>query len=163
MLSKEYLKNKFPNLLDYEIYINTESPHYNCISYSIGRSDVWSWSKISDVNNYWALNCLKVRSIQHKNKQIKSPINNTDESKLSFDEFYLYHGFKPIEFDIRYNGNYKIALYGENNIPKHAAIQKNEIFWESKIGAGEIIIHDIFELEGGIYGDVIQIYEKKNI
>lgn len=144
MLSKEYLKNKFPNLLDYEIYINTESPHYNCISYSIGRSDVWSWSKISDLNNYW-------------------PINNTDESKLSFDEFYLYHGFKPIEFDIRYNGNYKIALYGQNNIPKHAAIQKNEIFWESKMGAGEIIIHDLFELEGGIYGDVIQIYEKRNI
>ena len=33
-------------------------------------------------------------------------------------------------------------------------------WWESKIGLSEIIKHDLFEIEGGKYGYIIQMYEK---
>ena len=103
-MDREFVKYKFPNISEFEIYQNTESTIYNCISYSIGRKDVWSWSKKADPNNYW-------------------PIESMEETKEAFDEFYLYHGFKQIRIDIRYNGKTKIALYAIGNEPKHASIQ----------------------------------------
>jgi len=138
----ELFRRQFPNLTDFELYENT-SDLYNCISHSIGMK-VWAWPKEGGHRNYW-------------------PISNMNEDKKSFDEFYAYHGYNICNMDFRYNPNYsKIALYGKDNNPKHAAKQIDEIWWESKIGQSEIIRHKLFDLEGFKYGDVIEIYQKIN-
>jgi len=63
--------------------------------------------------------------------------------------------------DFSYDNRYtKVALFMKNNKPMHACIQYNSKYWESKIGSGGIIRHDLFEIENNRYGQVVQIYKK---
>lgn len=151
-MNKEYYKKLFPLLNDYNLIPNSDNSEFNCISYSIGIKDKWSWpydvntQYIREYNVYW-------------------PVKN-EISKDAFDEFYEYHGFEKMSLlDFSYDPRYiKVALYTKNGIPKHAAIQKDKIFWESKIGEYGIIKHDLFEIESSSYGELTQIYRKlKNV
>lgn len=151
-MNKEYYKKLFPLLNDYELIHNSDNTQYNCISYSVGIKDKWSWPYDEneiyeyDYDHYW-------------------PVKN-ELSKDAFDEFYEYHGFEKMSLlDISYDPRYiKVALYTKNGIPKHATIQKDKIFWESKIGLLGIIKHDLFEIESNSYGELTQIYRKlKNV
>lgn len=144
MESKEYYKKLFPLLINFELIPNSESMEYNCISHTLNITNDISWPH--DDNNYWP---------------VKRELN-----KDSFDSFYGYHGFEKIDFlDFSYDSKYtKVALYCNKGIPTHASLQVNYGYWESKIGQLGTIRHDLFEIEGNIYGDVVQIYRKlKNI
>ena len=143
MFNKGSVNKSFPNLIDFDIYPNTESEKYNCISYSLGLWYKWSWPTGNEYR-YW-------------------PIPNKTETKKAFDEFYLHHGYSLIDINnIGYESGYtKVALFVKDNIPKHAAIQLDNTHWESKMGFYEIIKHKLNELEGGIYGNIIQLYSKK--
>ncbi len=77
LITNNYLKSNFNFINNYEILEGTDSAYYNCISHTIGINDKWSWPKIVDINNYW-------------------PINNMLETIESFDEFYLYHGYRKL-------------------------------------------------------------------
>jgi hypothetical protein len=141
MENKEYYKKLFPLLTDYELIPNSESEDYNCISYTIGRTDVSSFP-LDDNTDYW-------------------PVKN-EKTKQAFDEFYEFHGFEKMNLlDFFYDPKYiKVALYVNNGIPTHGAIQVDEFFWESKIGSLGVIKHDLFEIEDDVYGKVTQIYKK---
>lgn len=152
MITKEYYKNLFPLLNDYELITNSENSNYNCISHTLGYKNKWSWpfdenvEYIRKYNIYWTV--------------------KNEKSKESFDLFYEYHGFEKINsLNFIYDPKYiKVALYTNKGIPTHAAIQSDDVFWESKIGELGILRHDLFEIENDVYGEVTQIYRKlKNI
>ena len=92
------------------------------------------------------------------------PVKN-ELSIESFELLYTYKGFKKLNYlDISYDPNFiKVAIYTKDNIPTHAAIQINDLWWESKIGRLGIIRHDIFEIENVVYGEVTQIYRKPKL
>lgn len=56
-----------------------------------------------------------------------------------------------------------MALYINNSKPKHASIQIDFDWWESKVGQLGIIKHDLFELEDDTYGNVEIIFRKLKI
>lgn len=127
-------------LFQYELIPNSETYDYNCISHTIGLNNIPSWPTNKDY--YW-------------------PVKR-ELTKETFDEFYQYHGFEKLNLlDITYHKKFiKVALYMSDNKPTHAAIQCDSRWWESKIGSFGIIKHDLFEIEEGDYGKVIQIYRK---
>jgi len=141
MVRKEYYKKLFPLLTDYELELDSESDYYNCISLTISKYDIPSWPTNSTY--YWPTK--RVVSIE------------------SFDEFYKYHGFYECGMDFSYEKNYtKVALYVNNGKPTHGALQVDDLWWKSKIGAYGVIKHDLFELEDDVYGEVFKIYKKLN-
>ena len=140
MENKEYYRKLFPLLTDYDLVPNSESEKYNCISHTIGRNDVSSFP-LGDDTDYW-------------------PVIN-EKTKESFDKFYEYHGFEKCSLDFSYDPSYiKVALFLNKGIPKHASIQVDDFWWESKIGRLGILKHDLFEIEDDVYGKVDQIYKK---
>jgi len=54
----------------------------------------------------------------------------------------------------------KIALYALQGVPSHAARLLANGLWTSKLGADIDLSHDLSELEGPRYGQVIKIYCK---
>jgi hypothetical protein len=49
----------------------------------------------------------------------------------------------------------KVALYALNGTPKHAARQLDAQHWTSKLGRSEDISHQLADLAGSLYGDVV--------
>jgi hypothetical protein len=143
MENKLFYKKLFPLLTNYDLIPNSESDSYNCISHTIHLKEDISWP--IDTRHYWP--------------------TKRELTKESFDLFYEHHGFEKLSIlDFTYNENYtKVVLYTNNNIPTHAAIQIDNTYWESKIGRLGIIRHDLFEIENDVYGEITQIYRKRNI
>lgn len=141
LISDEYLRKSFNFIENYQILEGTSSPHYNCISHTLNIKNKWSWPKSVDSDNYW-------------------PISNISETIDAFDEFYEYHGFTKTNMNKIYLGKNKIVLYSIGEIPKHAALQIKDDLYESKMGRGEIIRHDPFDIENSIYGNIVRLYEK---
>jgi len=140
MENKEYYRRLFPLLTEYYLIPNSESEEYNCISHTIGRNDKISFP-LGDDTDYW-------------------PVIN-EKTKEAFDDFYEYHGFEKCSLDFSYDPNYiKVALFLNNDIPKHASMQVDDFWWVSKIGRLGILKHDLFEIEDDVYGKVEQIYKK---
>lgn len=78
-MDREFVKYKFPNISEFEIYQNTESTIYNCISYSIGRKDVWSWSKKADPTVFSTiLGTVKSQDL----KQATQPVHTIQDLKI---------------------------------------------------------------------------------
>ena len=142
MEDKSYYKKLFPLLNKYDLIHNSESELYNCISHTIGNKESSSWP--NEICDYW-------------------PVKK-ELSISAFDDFYEYHGFEKVNvLNILYDKNYiKVALFTKNNLPTHASIQIDNHLWESKIGSLGIIRHNLFEIEGDIYGGVYAIYIGKS-
>ncbi len=140
MENKSLYKRLFPLLTDYDVYFNSESYKYNCISHTINIDNRNSWP--TNPKFYW-------------------PVKR-ELTKESFDLFYEYHGFVKCSLDFSHDVKYiKVALFCNNiGTPTHASIQVANDWWGSKIGSLGIIKHDLFEIEDLIYGEVTQIYKK---
>lgn len=75
--------------------------------------------------------------------------------------------FRSLHFelctDAAYEDGYeKIAIYAQGNVPKHVARQLPDGIWTSKLGSDEDIYHNTLDvLEGGDYGDVVQLMKRK--
>jgi hypothetical protein len=119
MENKEYYRELFPLLTDYELIPNSEDNKYNCISHTIGIKDKYYWPYEDEQEYYFEYSW-----------SVKNEISNE-----SFDEFYKYHGFEKMDLlNFFYDPKYiKVALYTNNGIPTHAAIQVDDVYWESKV------------------------------
>ena len=139
---KNYYKKNYLLLTQFELYEDSEDDNYNCISYSVGLTDRGFWPIKGRDDCWYGINEVTINS---------------------FDIFYEHYGFKRCDYlDILYDKNYiKVAIFTKENIPTHASIQIDDNWWESKIGQLGIIKHDIFEIEGDIYGKLSHIYKKK--
>lgn len=132
--------NAFPGLHCFNVLAPADK-NYNCISWSVGNDTKWTWKEVDSVYGD------------------KDGIVEVSD----FDAFYLHFGFTPAadcSFEI---GKHKVALFGTPDGPTHAARQAIGLsgWWESEEGREKKSLHQLNELEGGAYGNVIKCYERR--
>ena len=129
----------FPNLSDFAL-TSPRTTAYNCIAWACGDNTKWWWP---DGAMYWPPNIRCEESIQ------------------AFDDLFISGGAfrvadEGIELDV-----VKIALFAKEDKPTHAARQLLGGKWTSKLGNLEDISHRLREIEGKLYGNVVQLYGVK--
>jgi len=124
---------------------------YNCIAWAAFYDDRWMWPPggytLDGVVFYWP------EGIE-KNEKIETFINAFESLGYSICEDSDYE-----------NGYRKIALYtDEEGNCTHAARQKNNGLWTSKLGREHDIAHgNPYSIQGGDYGKVACILRKEMI
>jgi len=118
-----------------------EDPKYNCITWAYGEHGRWFWPM---KRGFWPANVPREETIK------------------AFIELFASIGYQRCD-DSSLEPEYeKVATYALNGIPTHAARQKNNGKWTSKLGASIDIEHDTLEcLNGPIYGKVAVIMKRK--
>lgn len=110
------------------------SIRYNCIAYAAG--DVGQWWGIVEEDNYWP-----------------DYATRTDRME-SLSEVFTGLGYQQCQDSSLETGFEKVALYEEDGVWTHAALQTPNGRWRSKMGRGPIIEHISPEsLSDGIYGN----------
>lgn len=130
----QLLTRAFPRLSseDFEI-IDEPSDRYNCIAYAAGDTGEW-WDHNED--HYWPTSSTRSNSIE------------------SLKEVFFGLGFEQCADSMLEDGYEKVALYEEQGMWTHAALQTTTGRWRSKMGQGPVIEHsDPESLSGGIYGN----------
>ena len=129
----DILAHVFPRLTSegFEV-VGQPSARYNCIAYAAG--DVSEWWEPS-VGRYWP-------DYATRSDRIESLI-----------EVFAGLGFGQCQDSSLESGYEKVALYEEEGVLKHAALQTPDGRWRSKMGRGPVIEHRSPEsLSGGMYG-----------
>ena len=138
--------NRFPNLLKDNKFKIT-SPYnidYNCISWALGNSDIWTWPNTPDERD-----------------ELMTWENNLGYSEdinifIKYFETQGYRICKTEELEVG-----AIALYAIGHECKHAARRLSNGLWTSKLGPWHDIQHSSPQsLEGDMYGKVY-CYMKK--
>ena len=142
-ISDPRLEIKFPKIKDvgYKITSN-ESKKYNCISWTIGRDDIWIWP---DPRFFWPVNIKR------------------DEDLASFIDFYQLFGYSISENEELETDFEKITIYINPDTERviHAAKQIESGKWTSKLGPYKDIEHTLDSLTGQDYGIVAIIMKRK--
>ena len=128
------LAEAFPRLSreGYEI-VGESSNRYNCIAYAAGDADRW-WDHRG--RRYWPDYATRSDSIE------------------SLIEAFAGLGFQQCQDGSLESGYEKVALYEEQGVWKHAALQTPNGRWRSKMGQGPVIEHLSPEsLSDGMYGN----------
>ena len=128
------LAEAFPGLSTegYEI-VGESSDRYNCIAYAAGDADRW-WSYHR--RRYWPDYAVRSDSIE------------------SLIEVFAGLGFQQCQDSSLESGYEKVALYEEQGVWTHAALQTSTGRWRSKMGQGPVIEHlNPESLSDGIYGN----------
>ena len=131
----QLLITAFPKLSSegFEI-VERASYQYNCIAFAAGNTNRW-WDH--NRNHYWPEYAARSNSIE------------------SLKEVFVGMGFERCADSSREDGYRKVALYGEQGVWKHAAVQTPSGRWRSKMGRGPVIEHRSPEsLSDGQYGHV---------
>lgn len=144
VLPPELLAEKFPELNSSGYSITSPiNPYYNCIAWAVGEVKNWWWPNLG----FW-------------------PEDVPEEETLSaFISAYETKNFTVCENGNLEDGFVKVALYTEDGTksgrPLHAARQRYDGTWSSKLGQGFDITHDsVHGVSGGAYGRVA-VYMKR--
>lgn len=125
----------FPRLKKSKFQIlSPESIDYNCVAWAVGINDMVYWPTGM---TFWPLNCPRAETI---------------EAFVTAFATLRYQPCKDGKSEQRFE---KIALYAKEGKPKHAARQLRSGKWTSKLGSSFDIKHDLEDLEGGVYGNVV--------
>jgi len=118
-----------------------EDLKYNCIAWAYGEHGKWFWPI---KRGFWPANVPREETIE------------------AFIELFASIGYQRCD-DISHEPEYeKVAIYALNGIPTHAARQKNNGKWTSKLGVSFDIEHDTLEcLNGPLYGNAIITLKRK--
>lgn len=131
---RQTLAAAFPRLATegYEI-VGEPTSGYNCIAYAAGDTNEW-WEPTG--RRYW-------------------PDYATRTDRMgSLIEVFTGLGFHRCRGNSLEGGYVKVALYEEQGVWKHAALQTPTGRWRSKMGEGPLIEHLRPEsLAGGMYGN----------
>ena len=135
-------KIDFPNLTRRN-YVKTSerTPRYNCIAHAVGDFSRWWWPHRS---YYWPSQCPLTASID------------------AFGMMFSCLHYSECQNDEVEHGYEKVALYALNGGPTHAARQKSNGKWSSKIGRNIDIEHALEALDGPLYGKVVKYYKRKS-
>jgi len=137
----ERLKAEFPKLSHPQDKKTSEAdPGYNCIAWAFKDNQKWWWP--------------------HKRAFWPKKIRNLTPME-AFDELFIEDGWEETEVLKFEEGYEKIALFSKNGNPTHAARLLKNGKWTSKLGGEIDIMHDLHELEGPAYGNVVKIYRKR--
>ncbi|MDY6803909.1 MAG: hypothetical protein SXA11_08890 [Cyanobacteriota bacterium] len=145
---KRWLASHCPNLSsdEYKI-ISPETSDYNCIAWAAEEDDRW-WDPTDPDCGYWPDGVPRELTLK------------------AFIRAYETIGYLPCDNSEVEPGFQKVAIYAkEDSIddagqPTHAARQLPNGRWTSKIGEFEDIEHELDELRGYFYGEVVQILKR---
>lgn len=131
---------KYPNLKTGDWCVTgPATPDYNCIAWTIGVTNRWVWDEVDTAGD-----------------------GDGTVSISDFDAFYANHGYSPTPPN-ETPADPAIALFADSSGPTHAAIKSSYscaggILFESKRGRNIRIAHFPYQLEGGIYGNIVKYY-----
>jgi hypothetical protein len=140
-----WLENLFPGLRG-TAYTVTSPPTdvYNCIAWAAGRTDDWWWPiSYQGRNVYWPPGVPRL------------------ETLTAMRDVFATLGFVVCPDAQQEVGYEKLALFVDaQDIPTHAARQLPSGRWTSKLGQGDDIEHDLYALEGTVYGKVVLVMKR---
>lgn len=129
----EDLTAAFPGLAgeDFKI-LEPPSRYFNCVAFAAGDTTrIWDYNE----GYYWP------------------PWTTRDSRIESLMEVFAGLGYEPCDDGAAEDGYRKVALYEENGIAQHAALQVSNGRWQSKMGQGPVIEHLSPEsISGRVYG-----------
>jgi hypothetical protein len=135
------LKDLFPNLEKYQI-TSPPSEKYNCIAWAAGHATQWWWPE-EGPDIYWPAEIPQ------------------EETLPAFSALFAHLGYLPCGNSDNDEGFERIALFADDNgFPTHAARQLPNGRWTSKLGRAEDIEHELGDLEGKEYGNVIRVMRR---
>jgi hypothetical protein len=120
---------------------SSASTTYNCIAWAAEDVSAWWWPVPEVHGYYWP------------------PGVSRDVTVPSFIKAFEMLGYHAFPSDALEPGIEKVAIYADaDSVPTHAARQLASGSWTSKLGQQVDIEHTtLAALEGGIYGQVVQI------
>jgi hypothetical protein len=139
----ESLEVLFPRLraASYQV-TSPPSRDYNCIAHAAGDTLHWWWPDPDPSNDaiYWPTGVAR------------------EETLAAFIAAFATIGYSPCATEELEPGLEKVALFADaDGVPTHAARQLSSGRWTSKLGKREDIEHDLHDLEGEVYGVVVQV------
>lgn len=120
-----------------------EGNHYNCVAWALNITDKWY---DPDPNYYWPSGIKQNPSVE------------------AYIQLFDLHGYfldstDNAEFDPEYE---KLAMYvHEFNEFGHVARQLETGLWTSKLGTSHDIEHELEDLKGRCFGNIIKILKRK--
>ena len=142
VVDHSWIDGEFPGLTNSEYKVTSEpSNHYNCIAYAAGKQTEW-WSHLPGY--YWpASRSPFVESLMAVFSGLDFEVCDSDN---------LEYGFE------------KVAIYSKGHDWTHAARQRPDGRWQSKLGNEEDIeFRSLDSLIGDTYGKVYCIMRKRVI
>jgi hypothetical protein len=135
-------KAHFPNLQDVaQKKTSDPSDAYNCIAWAFKDSRKHWWPNLR--RSYWPLRT--------------TPTQTTMEA---FEAWFAHDGWEQTATQDPEDGYEKIGLYALRGVPTHAARILDSGIWTSKLGPDIDLSHQLSELEGPSYGQIVRIYRK---
>jgi hypothetical protein len=109
---------------------------YNCIAWATGDNVRWWWPDLAN-QRYWPIGVPRIETV------------------AAFIQAYETLGYVPCQDETLESGFEKIAHFADEAGPQHAARQLSNGRWTSKLGELQDIEHDLHDLEGTDYGNVV--------
>jgi len=130
-----------PNLVEGEYEKKScETTDYNCIAWAKGDTSRWWWPVR---RYYWPDTAPRIRTL---------------DAFVAVFELQGYEKCDSRDLEQQYE---KVAIYtNDRGLPTHAAVQRPNGTWSSKLGNWEDIEHRIDAVEGPLYGKVAIILRR---
>ena len=142
---QQWVESQFPALT--AGHYSIESPldeDYNCIAYAAGDTTRWWWPPTAlGSGNFWP---------------------NTAPAEHTVRAFAV--AFQTLGYEVCVDGEHepgyeKVAIYAASGDPKHAARQRSDGRWVSKLGKGFDIVHDSVDGVAGLLYGVPALYLRR--
>ena len=123
------LEEVLPGLQDSDYRITSvATPDYNCVAWACLDDDLW-WSHVEGVDYHWPSGVAREPTID------------------AYRSAFATVGFEPCEVGDLVEGVEKIAIFGDSSGFTHAARQRQDGRWTSKLGGDYDIEHELRALE----------------
>lgn len=116
-------------------------PTYNCVAFAAGETHRF-WDPDPHGQYYWPPQAPRQYTIH------------------ALVQAFRAIGYRPCRNDAHEPELVKVAIFADGRIPKHTARQLENGRWTSKLGTSIDIEHSLRGLEGGKYGNVVQLLSK---
>ena len=140
----DHLEALFPKLESNSFRVTSlRDPVYNCIAWAAGVTNDWWWPLENPAEAYWPDGLARVRTLE------------------AFCAAFATLGYVVCPGEDVEPGFEKVAVFADAlDRPTHAARQLSSGRWTSKLGKAEDIEHDLHDLGGDLYGNVVLVMKR---
>ena len=137
------LETLFPGLTDCEYHVISDpDPKYNCIAWAAGDSKNW-WEPDPLGIYYWPEGAQRSYTLS------------------AYAQAFQTLGYADCDSREYEPDSDRVALFVDSGgFPTHAARQRSEALWTSKLGRLQDIVHELDGLAGQAYGSVAQVLRR---